>query len=94
MLCKFFVIKPDYASFTLMAFKPLSPFCISKTTWSFSRIEFVFSPEECTNISLLPSAGAMNPKPFASLKNFTVPCCMVMIVKIIYYRDLYTLEIC
>src|SRR5262249_4597838 len=28
---------------------------------------------ECTNTSLLPSLGSMNPKPFWVLKNFTVP---------------------
>src|SRR5215471_9870704 len=27
----------------------------------------------CTNTSLLPSLGSMNPKPFWVLKNFTVP---------------------
>jgi hypothetical protein len=27
----------------------------------------------CTNTSLPPPSGAMNPKPFCSLKNFTVP---------------------
>src|SRR5215813_1215789 len=27
----------------------------------------------CTNTSLLPSLGSMNPKPFCVLKNFTVP---------------------
>lgn len=73
----------SYANFTLTAFKPLSPCFVSKVTWSFSRIKRVLRPEECTKMSLLPSAGEMNPKPFASLKNFTVPCCIVIVIKII-----------
>src|SRR5690606_8948670 len=32
--------------------------------------------EKWTNTSALPSSGAMNPNPFASLNHFTVPYCM------------------
>src|SRR5215217_6511480 len=30
-------------------------------------------PEKCTNASLPPSSGVMNPKPFSSLNHFTTP---------------------
>ena len=73
----------DYASLTLTAFNPFSLFSTSKTTLSFSRIILVFNPEECTKMSCPPSAGEINPKPFVSLKNFTVPCCIVLVLKIV-----------
>lgn len=82
MLLIYLQLRFNYANFTLTAFKPLSLFCTSKTTLSFSRIILVFNPEECTNMSLLPSAGVIKPKPLASLKNFTVPSCIVIVLKL------------
>ena len=75
-----------YASFTLTAFNPFCPFCTSKVTLSFSRMFLLTKPDECTKMSSHPADGEINPKPFVSLKNFTVPSCIVMVLKNCCYK--------
>src|SRR5690606_3855230 len=74
------MIKTAYANLTFTAFIPLFPCLTSKVTLSFSRILSI-SPVVCTKMSSPPFDGVMNPKPLVSLKNFTVPSCMVLILK-------------
>ena len=63
----------NYAFFTLTAFGPLSPCSTSNVTGSLScKVDPSTIDNLCTKTSF-PSSQAMNPNPFAALKNFTVP---------------------
>ena len=66
----------SYTTLTFTAFNPLGPSSTSKLTLSPSVISSI-SPFTCTNTSLSPSSGVMNPNPFELLKNFTVPLLML-----------------
>jgi len=62
----------NYDSFTFTAFNPFLPSSMSKVTSSFSLILSI-KPVECTKYSFEEFVSLMNPNPFDSLKNFTVP---------------------
>ena len=66
----------NYINVTFTAFKPFLPFWTSKDTRSFSRI-LLTKPDTCTKMSGPPFDGVIKPNPLVSLKNFTVPSCIV-----------------
>src|SRR5688500_4472123 len=61
---------------TLVAWGPLGDSPSSYSTFAPSarvRKPSPEIPEKCTNASLPPSSGVMNPKPFSSLNHLTTP---------------------
>ena len=70
----------NYTSFTSTAFNPFCPSFNSKVTSSFSLMLSI-NPVEWTKYSFDESSSLINPKPFESLKNFTVP--LFIIIKLI-----------
>src|SRR5882672_1948681 len=55
--------------------RPRSSSNVTRCPSARSRIPAFSSALMCTNTSLPPSSGAMNPKPFVLLNHFTVPVC-------------------